>query len=76
MAIRQPLPNRKPSPQSTGCWRGWRSAADGGPLIFHPYGSFNPGGKEARTVRLMNLWGTEHRLRRSSGVDLRPCADV
>src|SRR3546814_2411418 len=30
---------------------------DGPPRLLHVHGSFSLGGKEARAVRLMNLWG-------------------
>src|SRR3546814_152255 len=34
---------------------------DGPPRLLHAHGSFSLGGKEARAVRLMNLWGDRAR---------------
>ena len=42
---------------SNGCWR----VADRPPRILHLHSAFDLGGKEARAVRLMNLWGDRAR---------------
>ena len=35
--------------------------ADNQPHILHVHGSFTLGGKEARAIRLMNIWGDKAR---------------
>lgn len=45
----------RPSRESSGCWNA--SFVHSRPRLLHLHGSFSLGGKEARAVRLMNLWG-------------------
>ena len=51
--------NRRPQPPSTASLREFSMAENfrRPPRLLHVHGSFSLGGKEARAVRLMNLWG-------------------
>ncbi len=51
--------SQTPPPESIGCWHACYMVKKAArpPRLLHAHGSFSLGGKEARAVRLMNLWG-------------------